>query len=101
MEAIYKPGILFRFRRPSNTTKRHPSKAMTQALRNLAESEEMRPFVAEAQAQRRNVVVEVFHSRDGHPLLIHIAATSGRQAKEGSNAGPGIVLALRGQTERL
>ena len=100
MESVYKPGILFRFRRPNQIPRGHPSKGMTEALRHLAESEEMRPFVAEAQAQRRNVVVEVFHSRDGHPLLIHIAATSGRQAKEGANAGPGTVLALRGQAGR-
>jgi hypothetical protein len=74
MEAVYKPGILFRFRRPSDTPGRNPSKAMTEALRHLAESDEMRRFVAEARAQRRNVVVEVFHSSDGHPLLIHTAA---------------------------
>ena len=100
MESVYKPGILFKFRRPSKVPRRQPSKAMTKALRHLAESEEMRPFVAEARAQRRNVVVEVFHSSDGHPLLIHVAATSGRQAKEGANAGPGTVLALRGQAGR-
>jgi hypothetical protein len=46
------------------------------------------------------VVVEVFHSSDGHPLLIHVAAASGRQAKEGANAGTGTILALRGQAER-
>jgi hypothetical protein len=74
METQYKPGILFRFRRPSSTPKQHPSKAMTEALRHLAESEEMRPFVADACARRRIVVVEVFHSSDGHPLLIHTAA---------------------------
>jgi hypothetical protein len=71
METQYKPGILFKFRRPSSTPKRQPSKAMTEALRHLAESEEMRPFVAEARARCRNVVVEVFHATDGHPLLVH------------------------------
>lgn len=79
MEAVYRPGILFRFRRPSNIPKRHPSKAMAEALRHLAESEEMRPFVAEARARRRNVVVEVFYSSDGHPLLIHTAAAARHQ----------------------
>jgi hypothetical protein len=34
----------------------------------------MRDFTAKAHAQNRNVVVEVFHSADGHPLLIHTAA---------------------------
>lgn len=101
METQYKPGVLFKFRRPSSAPRRHPSRAMTEALRHLAESEEMRPFVAEARAQRRNVVVEVFHSRDGHPLLIHVAATSERQAKGVANAGTGTVLALRGQAERF
>lgn len=99
MESVYKPGILFRFRRPSSVPRRQPSRAMTEALRHLAESEEMRPFVAEARARRRNVVVEVFHSREGHPLLIHVAATSGRQAKKGANAGTGTILAVRGQAE--
>jgi hypothetical protein len=45
------------------------------------------------------VVVEVFHSSDGHPLLIHIAAASERQAKGVANAGTGTILALRGQAE--
>ena len=83
METQNKPGILFRFRRPSDTSRRHPSKAMTEALRLLAESEEMQPFVAEAHARRRNVVVEVFHSRDGHPLLIHTALAPSRQTSLG------------------
>jgi hypothetical protein len=56
---------------------------MTEALRLLAESEEMHWFVAEAHAKRRNVVVEVFHSRDGHPLLIHTALAPRRQASLG------------------
>jgi hypothetical protein len=34
----------------------------------------MRQFVADAQAQCRKVVVQVFHSSQGHPLLIHTAA---------------------------
>jgi len=83
MEAVYTPGIVFRFRRPSSVPRRHPSKAMTEALRRLAESEEMQPFVSDAQARCRNVVVEVFHCRDGHPLLIHIAADSRHGASHG------------------
>ena len=80
MEAFYKPGIFFRFRRSKNASGQSPSRAMTEALRHLAESDEMRPFVSEAHAVRRDVVLEVFHSRDGHPLLVHIAATPRRQA---------------------
>jgi hypothetical protein len=67
METQYKPGILFRFRRPSSVPRRQPSRAMTEALRHLGESDEMKPLVVAARAQRREVVVEVFHSSDGHP----------------------------------
>lgn len=68
------PDVVFRFRRPSGSPSRQPSKAMTQALHQFAQTNEMRVFVANARAQRRKVVVEVFHSSDGHPLLIHTAA---------------------------
>jgi CTP:molybdopterin cytidylyltransferase MocA len=44
---------------------------MTHALRQLAHSDEMQAFVANARKQRRKVMVEVFHASDGHPLLIH------------------------------
>ena len=83
MEAVYKRGILFRFRRSKNTAGRNPSRAMTQALRCLTESDEMQPFVSEVHAERRDVVLEVFHSRDGHPLLIHIAAAPRHRTSHG------------------
>jgi hypothetical protein len=83
METVYRPGITFRFRRSKNTAGRNPSRAMTEALRHLAESEEMKPFVSSAHAIRRDVVLEVFHSSDGHPLLIHIAAAPRRQGSNG------------------
>jgi len=100
MKSVYEQGIVFRFRRPSSVPRRQPSEAMRKALRCLAESDEMQPFVADARAQRRNVVVEVFHSSDGHPLLIHIAAPSGRQGKGVAIDGTGTILALRGQAGR-
>jgi hypothetical protein len=49
---------------------------MTQAMRQFAATDEMQAFVASARAQRRKVVVEVFHSADGHPMLIHTVAVS-------------------------
>jgi hypothetical protein len=91
MEAVFKPGIVFRFRRPRSIPRRQPSKAMTEALRCLAESEEMRPFVAAARAQRRSVVVEVFHASDGRPLLIHTATAPKREAHGGAGAGAGTM----------
>ena len=91
MEAHDKPGILFRFRRPSSVPRRHPSKAMTEALRCLAESDEMQPLIDDARARRRDVVVEVFHSSDGHPLLIHTATAPEREARGGTGAGAGAM----------
>jgi hypothetical protein len=67
---------------------------MTEALRCLSESEEMTPFIAAARAERRNVVVEVFHSGDGHPLLIHVAAAPRPRVQGGIGAGTGTVPAL-------
>jgi hypothetical protein len=71
MQTEQTPGIVFRFCRPSGSPSRQPSEAMTQALRQFAATDEMQAFVANARAQRRKVVVEVFHSADGHPMLIH------------------------------
>jgi hypothetical protein len=74
------PGIVFKFCRPSGSPSRQPSEAMTQALRQFAETDEMKAFVTNARAQRRKVVVEVFHSRDGHPMLIHTAVLPKKRA---------------------
>lgn len=92
MEAVYKPGIVFRFRGSKNIAGRNPSKKMTEALRCLAESDEMQPFLSEAHAVRRDVVLDVFHSRDGHPLLIHIAAAPSRASQERAAARRGVAM---------
>jgi hypothetical protein len=91
MEAVYKPEIMFRFRRPSSVPRRHPSRALAEALRHLAESEEMQPLIDDACARRRDVVVEVFHSRDGHPLLIHTTTAPKREAHGGTGARAGAM----------
>ena len=80
MEDSHKSGIIFRFRRPSGIPNWQPNRDLSEALRQLDESEEMRPFIAKAHAQSRDVAVEVFHSREGHPLLVHVAATPIRSA---------------------
>lgn len=79
MHIQYKPGIVIRYRRSKNNPRRNPSQVMTEALRLLSESEEMQPLISEANAQHRDVVMEVFHSRSGHPLLIHTALSPRRQ----------------------
>jgi hypothetical protein len=74
MQTELDSGIVLKFRRPSGTPKEPPSRAMTEALQRLSEADEMQTFTAKAHAQNRTVVLEVFHSREGHPLLIHTAA---------------------------
>jgi hypothetical protein len=72
MVCEFKPGILFRFCRPSGSGHiQRPSAAMTEALGRFAEADEMKPLLQRARAERREVVIEVFHSKTGEPLLIH------------------------------
>ena len=66
--------VLFKFSQPSGAPARKPSASMTAALRNLSESTEMRSLLAEARAQGRKVVVQVYHSAEGFPFLIHLKA---------------------------
>ena len=73
MEMQTSPGVVFRFRRPSGSPSTEPSTAMTDALRQLSRSQEMEPLLQAAQRAGREVVIEVFQSRDGQPLLIHTA----------------------------
>jgi hypothetical protein len=72
--------VVFKFSRPSGAIVSNPSKAMTDALRQLSESAELKPLVAGARAKGRKVVVQVFQSREGHPLLIHFAAVDQKTA---------------------
>jgi hypothetical protein len=65
-------NVIFRFRRPSGSQQQEPSEAMTEALLRLGEAEEMRPLIAQARLSGKPIAIEVFQSRDGQPLLIHI-----------------------------
>ena len=65
-------NVVLRFRRPSDSERQQPSLAMTEALRRLSEAEEMQPLLAQARMNGNAVAIEVFQSRNGQPLLIHI-----------------------------
>ena len=67
------PSVVFRFRRPSGSPAPEPSMAMTEALRQLSQAREMEPLLRKAQEAGREVVIDVFQSKDGQPLLIHTA----------------------------
>ena len=68
--------IELRFSRPSGAAFRKPSQTMADALQRLTDSDEMQSLVSEAQSQGRKVVVQVFHSSAGHPILIHLTVTA-------------------------
>ena len=69
-----KLAVAFTFRRPNGMPPRKPSRALTQALRHLANCAEMQQFIANGRAQGRSVTIDVFHAAyDGHPLIISTA----------------------------
>jgi hypothetical protein len=45
---------------------------MRDALRRFSETTEMQPLLAQATKSGKTVAIEVFQTRDGQPLLIHI-----------------------------
>ena len=65
-------NVIFKFRRPSGSDSQQPSRALTEALHRLGEAEELRPLIAQASKSGKSVAIEVFQTRDGQPLLIHI-----------------------------
>jgi hypothetical protein len=67
------PEVVFRFCRPSGSLAPNPSTAMSEALRQLSQAREMEPLLRKAREAGREVVIEVFQSKDGQPLLIHTA----------------------------
>jgi hypothetical protein len=44
---------------------------MTEALRSLSKTAEMRPLIAEARESGGAVAIEVFHTRHGQPIFIN------------------------------
>jgi hypothetical protein len=64
--------VVFKFRRPSGSDSQQPSRALTEALHRLGEAEEMQSVLAQARQSGKSVSIEVFQTRDGQPLLIHI-----------------------------
>jgi alpha-D-ribose 1-methylphosphonate 5-triphosphate synthase subunit PhnH len=65
-------NLTFKFCRPCGSERQQPSLAMIDALRLLSETTEMQPLLAQATKSGRTIAIEVFQSRDGQPLLIHI-----------------------------
>jgi NAD/NADP transhydrogenase alpha subunit len=73
--------VIFRFRRPGGSTSLKPSAALVEALQHLSRVKEMQPLMSQANKTGREVVIEVFHAKSGHPLLIHTALVPDNLAK--------------------
>ena len=65
-------NVVLRFRRPSGSDSQQPSRALTEALHRLVGAEEMQSLLAQARQSGKSVAIEVFQTRNGQPLLIHI-----------------------------
>ena len=65
-------NVVFKFRRPRGVVRQLPSQGMADALRRLGETEEMKPLIAEANKCGQPIAIEVFQTRSGQPILIHI-----------------------------
>lgn len=63
--------VIVRLKRPSGTGRRVPSETLTRAMASLADSEEMRPLVLEANAEGKALAIDVFQNRAGRPILVH------------------------------
>jgi hypothetical protein len=63
--------VIVRFKRPSGAGRKLPSEALNQAMVSLADSDEMRPLLCEANAEGKALSIEVFQNREGRPILVH------------------------------
>lgn len=64
-------GVIVRLRRASGAGRQVPSESLNHAMASLADSEEMRPLLSEANAEGKALAIDVYSSRSGEPILIH------------------------------
>jgi hypothetical protein len=70
---LSEPTIHFKLHRPSGERINPPSIELMEALQCLSKADEMQPLLSRARTGGRDIMIEVFHSADGQPLLIHTA----------------------------
>ena len=68
--------VIVRIRRASGTGRDLPSDALNQAMVSLADSEEMRPLLCEANAEGKTLAINVYQNRAGRPILVHFSKES-------------------------
>ncbi|HWA95084.1 MAG TPA: hypothetical protein VG844_10835 [Terracidiphilus sp.] len=65
--------VIVRFKRPSGSGRKMPSASLNEAMVSLADSEEMRPLLCEANAEGKALAIDIYQSRSGRPLLVHFS----------------------------
>ena len=65
--------VIVRVRRASGAASRIPSASLSQAMASLADTEEMRPLLSEANAEGKALAIDVYRGRTGMPILIHFS----------------------------
>jgi hypothetical protein len=63
--------VIVRFKRPSGTGRKIPSAALNQAMVSLADSDEMRPLLYEANAEGKALAIDIVQDRSGRPIFVH------------------------------
>lgn len=63
--------VVVRFKSPGGARKKLPSEALSQAMVSLADSDEMRPLLREANAEGKALAIDVYQNRAGRPILVH------------------------------
>lgn len=64
--------VIFRFKGLADPIRFRPSDELHEALMLLSDAKELQPLYAEADEAGKLVAIEVFQSRNGQPILIHI-----------------------------
>jgi hypothetical protein len=65
--------VIVRLKRLNGVGRKLPSAALNQAMVSLAESDEMRPLLCEANAEGKALTIDIFQSRAGRPILVHFS----------------------------
>lgn len=65
--------VIVRFKRPSGAGRKMPSETLSRAMVSLADSDEMRPLLCEANAEGKALAIDVYQNRAGRPILVHFS----------------------------
>lgn len=68
--------VTVRIKRPCDSRRQLPSAAFNQAMISLADTDEMRPLLCQANAEGKALAIDVYENRAGCPILVHFSKES-------------------------